>query len=267
MRPIHEHCRRSPFVRQLKVADLSAIVGLQETVTAELPVGFVRSKTESEFRTYLDGTRGIAYGIVEGNPLLAISLLRIPDENHPNVGLPFPLVPEEDWSVCACFLENTMVLPAVRGRGYHRILLRARLAHAASVKMKWICAGVHLQNVVSWTNLLARGMTITGIRFDLGYPIIGLLRSCDALALPSDSNDQVWIRAQDPSQHQAALQDGYIGVRLGSDGGVIYQRLSSNGMRPTTSLRWKASPRILDRLHLRESSLFSCQKKTEPYKL
>src|SRR5262245_27657337 len=215
------------FVKQLKVTDLSAMVAIQEAVTADLPMGFVRSKAESEFRAYLDGTRGIAYGIVEGSTLLAISLLRIPDENHPNAGLPFPLVPEEDWSVCACFLENTMVLPAVRGRGYHRVLLRARLAHAASLKMKWICAGVHLQNSASWANLLAKGMAITGIRFDLGYPMIGLLRSCDALALPSDSNDQVWIRAQDPWHHQAALQNGYIGVRPGSDGSVIYQRLFS----------------------------------------
>jgi uncharacterized protein YqjF (DUF2071 family) len=72
----------SPFVRQLTVTDLSAMVALQEAVTAKLPVGFVRSKTESEVRAYLDGTHGIAYGMVEGSALLAISLLRIPNENH-----------------------------------------------------------------------------------------------------------------------------------------------------------------------------------------
>ena len=105
----------SPFVRLLTVADLPAMVALQKAVTAKLPAGFVRSKTESEVRAYLDGTHGVAYGIVEGSALLAISLLRVPDENHPNAGLPFPLVPEEDWSLCACFLENTMVLPAARG--------------------------------------------------------------------------------------------------------------------------------------------------------
>ena len=44
------------------------------------------------------------------------------------------------------------------------------------VVMRW---GIHLQNSVSWANLLARGMAIAGIRFDLGYPIIGLLSSCD----------------------------------------------------------------------------------------
>jgi hypothetical protein len=57
----------SPFVRLLTVADLPAMVALQKAVTAKLPAGFVRSKTESEVRAYLDGTHGVAYGIVEGS--------------------------------------------------------------------------------------------------------------------------------------------------------------------------------------------------------
>jgi hypothetical protein len=253
----------SPFVRQLTLADLPAMVALREAVNAKVPAGFLRSKTESEIRAYLDGTHGVAYGIVEGSALLAVSLLRVPDENHPNAGLPFPLVPEEEWSLRACFLENTMVLPAARGRGYHRILLDARLCHAASAEMRWICAGIHLQNSLSWANLLARGMAIAGIRCDLDYPIIRLLSSCDAVALTSDSSDQVSISPQDPSQHQAALQDGYIGVRLASDGAVIYQRLSSHGVRRTKSIRLKESSRMMNRLHLRERALFICQNRNE----
>jgi GNAT superfamily N-acetyltransferase len=226
-------------VRQLTVADLTDIIELQEAVTAGLPVGFIRSKTESELLAYLDGTLGVAYGvvergIVEGAALLAMALLRIPDENHPNNGLPFPLVPAEDWPLCACFLENTMVLPAARGRGYQRTLLDARLSRAASAKMRWICAGVQLQNSVSWANLLAEGMAIAGIRFDPGYPVIGVLGSFDAL-LTSDPSDQVSVRAHDHTGHQAALQDGYIGVGLARDGAVLYQRLSSHGVRGTTS--------------------------------
>jgi hypothetical protein len=251
----------SPFVRQLAVADLPAMAALREAVSAKLPVGFIRPKTESEMRGYLDGTRGVAYGIVDGDALLAISLLRIPDEKHPNAGVPLPLVPAKDWSVWTCFLENTMVLPAARGRGYHRILLHARLAHAASAQMRWICAGVHLQNSVSWANLLCKGMAIAGIRFDLGYPIIGLLSSFDALALASDLSDQISIRLHDPYQHQAALQAGYIGVRLASDGAVIYQRLLSRGVRRATSI--KESPEILNRLRLRERALFICQKTSD----
>ena len=65
----------------------------------------------------------VAYGVVEASALLAIELLRIPDENHSNAGFSFHLVPEEDWSPYVCFLENTMVLPAARGRGFQRMPL------------------------------------------------------------------------------------------------------------------------------------------------
>jgi len=57
---------------------LTDIVELQATVTAELPVGFIRSKAESELRAYLDGTLGVAYGIAEGTALVAMSLHRRP---------------------------------------------------------------------------------------------------------------------------------------------------------------------------------------------
>lgn len=85
-------------------------------------------------------------------------------------------------------------------------------------------------------NLLAEGMVIAGIRFDPGYPVIGLLRSFGPLALRSDASDQVSVSAHEPSQHQAALHGGYIGVRL-ADGVVIYERLASHDVRCTTSER------------------------------
>lgn len=84
-----------------------------------------------------------------------------------------------------------MVRPAARGRGHQGTLLDARIAHAASAKMRWICSGVHLQNSLSWANLLAKGMVIAGIRFDYGYPVIGLLRALEAPRLVSNSSDPV----------------------------------------------------------------------------
>ncbi|MFO1351167.1 MAG: hypothetical protein U1F68_11055 [Gammaproteobacteria bacterium] len=219
----------TPLMKRLTVTDLEAIVALQEAVRAGLPLGFIRSKDASELRAYLDDTLGVAYGIAEEGALLAMALLRVPHENHPNgsTGVPFPIVPAADWPLRACILENSMVVPAARGRGYQRALLAARRAHALSVRMKWICAGVHLQNVVSWANLLASGMAIVGIRFDRGYPIVGLLGSVDGQALASSARDQVAVRMDDPSQHQAALRDGYIGVRRAAADRVIYQRAAA----------------------------------------
>jgi hypothetical protein len=212
----------SPLVRPLTVADLTDIVELQDAVTADLPVGFIRAKTEDELRAYLNGTRGVAYGIIENSHLSSVSLLRILDKKHPNQGTPFPLVPAEDGPLKACFLENTIVRPAARGRGHQRTLLDVRIAHAASAKMRWIWSGVHLQNSVSWANLLAKGMVIAGIPFDYGYPVIGLLRALGAPRLVSDSSDRMSVPANDPSRHNAVLQAGYIGVRLAPGGEVIY---------------------------------------------
>lgn len=196
-------------------------------MTAGLPPGFLFPKTEAEFRAYIDGTLGGAWGIGGGDRLLAAALLRVPGEGRPNLGPRICLVPEEDWPLHACFLQNTMVAPAARGRGHQRALLDARVAHAAAVGMRWVCAGISLENVVSWANLLARGMVIADMRSDLGHPILGLLGSSDPSALLSDAKRRTIVRAHDHAQHHAALRDGHVGVRLTRERSVIYQRLLS----------------------------------------
>ena len=212
-------------MRLLTIDDLPHIIELQRAVAAELPEGYIRPKTESDLRAYLDGPLGAAYGVVQADDLLAMSLLRIPNERNPNcASVPFPLVPRDDWPLRACFVESTMVLPGARGRGFQRALLSARLLHAASAQMRWICAGVHLGNTVSWTNLLAKGMAIVGTRSEAGYPVIGLLRGVGELALASDSSDRVSAKAHDSGVVQAVLDDGYIGVRMASDGAVVFHR-------------------------------------------
>ncbi len=219
-------------VRRLKASDLPHIVDLQAAVAAALPAtaNFIRDKSAGELRAYLDGTRGVAYGVVDGDALQAMALLRLPSAAHRNQAgdPPFPLVPATDWPFYAAFLENAMVRPAARGRGYQRALLDVRLFRAAALGMRWICAGANLSNAVSWKNMLAKGMAIAGIRRDLGFPLIGLLAALDKTALKSDPRDCVAVDAQDQARHHAALRDGYIGVRLAADGAVIYQRLTSH---------------------------------------
>lgn len=216
-----------PAVQTLTAADLGDVLALQAAVAAGLPAHFIRGKSEEDLRGYLDGTRGVAYGVVEGDALLAMALLRLPGAAHPNPpgDPPFPLVPAADWPCHAAFLENAMVLPAARGRGYQRALLDVRLFRAAVSGMRWICAGSNLRNEVSWANLLAKGMAIAGL-LDLGFPLIGLVAAVDAAALATDPADRVAVAAQDQAGHQAALRDGYVGVRLAPDGTVIYQRLA-----------------------------------------
>jgi GNAT superfamily N-acetyltransferase len=217
-----------PCTRQLTEADLPQVIELQTTVTAELPNGYVFPKTDSEVRSYLTGTLGVAYGVFEGARLVASSLLRLPSPPHPNdASMPFPIVPEDEWTLGAAGLGNTLVLPAARGRGYQRTLIDARISHAKSARMRWTFAGVHLGNSTSWSNLIAKGMAIVGIRADFGYPVIGLLRRVSGQRLAIDEADRILVDAHDTSQHEEALNDGYVGVGITSVRSVVYCRLSA----------------------------------------
>jgi hypothetical protein len=216
----------SPRVRRLTRRDLPAIVALQRAVGIGLPDGFVRTKSEPELHGYLDGTSGIACGIDDDGTLAAMSLLRVPSTATPNPSgaPPFPRVPPADWGLHTCMLEAAVVLPAARGRGYQRAMLEARRAHGQAAGMKWICAGVQLRNLVSWSNLLGGGMAIVGMRHDLGAPLLALLGSLVGRDLDTDPGDCRAVALKDAEGHRAALDGGYIGVRLASFGSVIYQR-------------------------------------------
>ncbi len=199
------------------------VQALQAVVVGTLPPGYLRPKTDAEVCRYLDGTNGVAYGVFAGPRLAAMGLLRIPTRPDAYGRLRFPLIPGDDWPLRACFLEHAMVHPDDRGRGHQRALLDARLRYAAATSMRWTCGGVRLHNVVSWRNLLRAGMVIAGIRFDLGYPVIGLLRACDGTALAAPSGDEVCVAVEDAAGHEAALRAGRVGARIAEDGTVRYR--------------------------------------------
>jgi GNAT superfamily N-acetyltransferase len=211
-------------VRQLRSADLADVLEVQRSAEGA-PADFLLPKSEGELREYLDGSRGVACGLVDEGRLVAVSLLQVPSARRPNGGgVPFPLVPAADWPLRACFLQNTIVRPEARGRGYQRALFDARLAHASLAKMKWVCAGVHLENRASWANLLAKGMVIGGIRFDPGYPIIGLARAFDPRAVRTLAEDARALDPRDGKAIEAATRAGYVGVRL-EDASLRFERL------------------------------------------
>jgi GNAT superfamily N-acetyltransferase len=220
-------CLQMPRVRRLSAADLDAVDALQRQVGADLPAGFMRSKGEHELMAYLDGTHGRAYGIVGQGAVWAMALLRIPSPLCPNPGPPFPRVPATDWPRHAALLENAMVHPRMRGRGLQRALTDVRIAYARAAGMRWVCAGVHFDNLASWRNLLANGMRITDSRERFGRPLLALLRPFDEMALPSNPGDRRWVRAQDAAGHRSALQAGYLGVGFTPDRCVVYQRLGA----------------------------------------
>jgi ribosomal protein S18 acetylase RimI-like enzyme len=212
--------------RLLGRTDLPELLALQQDATHGLPEGFFRGKDELGLRAYLDGTLGVAYGIVDGSDVLrAAALLRLPDAAHPNpdAGPRFPIVPAADWPCHAAFLENAMVHPDDRGRGHQRALLDLRIAHAAATGMRWACAASHLHNVASWSNLLARDLVIAGLIERNGQPVIGLLRAIGAARLATDFGENKMVPLRDKARHLAALGDGFVGVARRGDA-VIYRR-------------------------------------------
>jgi GNAT superfamily N-acetyltransferase len=210
-------------LRRLTISDIDRIRTLHATAGRDLPPGFIRRKTDAQMCGYLDGTDGVAYGILDGGKLVAMGLLRIPTGAPRAGGAPFPLVPPEDWPFRACFLEHTMVHPRARGRGHQRTLLEARLRYAAGTTMRWTCGGVRLLNLASWRNLLAAGMVIAGVRRDPGYAVIGLLRAVDGRPLTASPGDELAVAIGDVTGHERALADGRVGVRMATDGTVRYR--------------------------------------------
>jgi hypothetical protein len=128
---------------------------------------------------------GVAYGPFEDGKLQATALLRLPSLTRPNTQLtPFPRVPREDWALSAAFLENTIVHPRVRGRGFQHLLIDACFKHARAVRMKWVCSGVHLKNEISWANLHNAALTegCIGVRLTGDTVVYQRLRTTDAVA-------------------------------------------------------------------------------------
>jgi GNAT superfamily N-acetyltransferase len=216
--------RENPqILRQLSTPDISAIRELQREVNATLPDGFLRFKEEHELTMYLEGGMGAAFGIFENDELLAMALVRIPNAESPYHLEPMPRVPKHDWPMYAAMLENAMVAPKARGRGYQRALLDARAAYAKAAGMRWICGGARLSNIYSWRNLLAGGMIIVGLRVNGGQTLIGLLQSIENDALQSSMTNRRLVRTDDADAHLRALEAGYVGTQLISSGFVVYQ--------------------------------------------
>jgi GNAT superfamily N-acetyltransferase len=215
-------------VHRLGPQDVTDAMRLQAEISTSTPAGYVRAKSPDDLEAIFAGIRGAAHGVRdEDGALIAMGLLMTIEALPP--GAPaFPRVPLEDWPGRCAFMENTMVLPHARGRGYQRQLLDARIAEAATRGTRWLCSGVHLANQVSWSNLMAHGFAAVGMRMDFGYPVFGLLRRADG-PLAVDARDQFAIRIDDTAAaHGSALNAEYAGIRR--DGArIIYARLREPG--------------------------------------
>ncbi len=234
-------------VRRLTVDDLPQALKLQQQVSAGVPDGFLRGKTESELHDSLRGLAGAAFGAFDGNALLAMGLLRLPGLGHANGGAAFPRVTKSDWPFHAAVLEHALVAPAARGHGLQRALIRARIAAARHAGMRWLCAGAQLANAASLRNLLSQGLVIVDGRFSHEQSVLALLLPLGKPGFATQAAHQRWVLVGDASGHEKALRAGYLGVRSAIGSTVLYQRevtdvAASNSNALPTSLHCPARP-------------------------
>lgn len=249
--PQHQHqWRRHTFaVRLLSTDDIDAIEQLSHAIKVSLPHGFLREKTAHERMSYLTGQCGVAFGVFEPSPglgtehgtdeLVAMALVRIPTKEAPNPPDDVPYVAADEWQYHTAMLENAMVLPAKRGRGYQRALIESRIRFATKLGMRWVFTGVLLRNTMSLRNLLASDMVIVGTRKMNGEQVIGLVHRtwharsareasrADTLGVITGSSvidGKRVVSIDDALAHERALADGYVGARLLPSGRVLYQR-------------------------------------------
>lgn len=210
-------------VRRLHAGELAALCALQSEAAAGLPAGFLQGREAEALRAALEGQGGrTAWGVHLGEELLAAALLWVPGPEGLG-GLPFPRVPPADWPGGVAFLESAMVRPAARGRGLQRALVAQRVDHARRLGLLWACAGTHLLNPASWTNLMAEGFSLVGLRLDRGYPIAGLLLPLRQGGWAGGAGETLEVAAGDTQGHMGALALGYVGRRFGA-GRVTYVR-------------------------------------------
>lgn len=207
-------------LRRLEPGDLEALRELEAQAASGLPAGFMQPKPVAHLLAALRGESGSAWGVERQGRLLAAALLTVP---RAQAGDPaFPRIPAQDWPAACGFLSHALVLPALRGQGLQRALVRARLSHARSAGLRWICAGTHLDNLASWRNLLAQGLAIVGLREDKGHPWLGLLRPVEA---PLRAAGEAMHVPQGALQaHREALLRGYAGMQVVGDS-VMYCRV------------------------------------------
>lgn len=206
--------REFTLLRTLRRPDLAQVLRLQQAVLPTVPSGHMRLRGPEELASYLDGSAGLAFGVVEGDALVALTLLRVPGARRPSAGAPYPRVPPADWPLETAMVEGMLVHPAARGRGHQRALVVRCREAAATIGMRWLCAAVHAANLISLRNLLRVGFAATGVRQVAPGPMLALLMAADGAPLATDPDDVAHCELHDLDALQACFAQGYTGLAM-----------------------------------------------------
>jgi len=128
---------------------LKKIVELEKNIVENLPSrDLFQDDTDDLILDFL-GRRGLAYGVINEDNLIACSALYFPGEREENLGIDIGL--EEDLQTVV-HLETIMVHPDYRGNGLQKILAEILIKEAKNRGFKHVLATVSPKNTVSYTN-------------------------------------------------------------------------------------------------------------------
>ncbi len=203
------------LLRPAQARDVPALHGLHEAVRAALPdpsLFRLFGGAESFFETHC-GTRGESWVVEQGGQLLGYAALTLPladDADNYALNLGWPA----ERARRVGLLSAAMVHPRQRQQGLHRALIQQRLQRAQELGLPELLARAAPANALSRQGLLSQGLAIVW----LGEQAGGLQRHVywRRSATPVAGRVAIWLAADDGAGQQAALAQGWLGLRSGA---------------------------------------------------
>lgn len=218
--------RPGHHLRTLTTADLPALHRLHEAVRGALPdpAMFRLFGGAEKFLADHLGARGRSLGVFADGELVAYgSLTRPAPDDLDNYAVDMGWLPARAGRVA--LLSAAMVHPSHRVRGLHRVLIARRIELARELGAPELLVRAAPANAVSRRTLLSHGFAVAwlgvqregSLRHVLWRPIDAPAWTAPASAEPTIA----WTAADDLSQQQRLLQDGWLGVRMREDDGAL----------------------------------------------
>ncbi|HEV2447172.1 MAG TPA: GNAT family N-acetyltransferase [Candidatus Sulfopaludibacter sp.] len=212
--------------RQLRPADVSALVELQETVRRGLSdPGLYQCEDEAWFARIIAGS-GAGFGAFDGDVMAAYGIVTFPGAHSGNLCHDVPALEINPTQVA--HLDGSAVHPSYRGLAIQHCLSVLRIAHGTARGARHFFLTVSPDNLPSLrTHLGSGGFRALALKQKYGglWRLI-LHRDLDA-AESATAGPRETCRLDDIETHQRLLAAGYAGVRLVNRDGLwrlVYER-------------------------------------------
>ncbi|MDD9901431.1 MAG: GNAT family N-acetyltransferase [Alphaproteobacteria bacterium] len=144
-------------------ADIDAMLHLQHTVLDTLPddkKNFIVPKDRAYLEEHIDNG-SVVIGILCNGQLIAQSLLKLPNEEHPETGMTGMQLNAAPDNVS--IIQGVLVDPAYRGNGLMSVMIESCLRMAEATGREHIMARADTRNAASWAAFITEGFELDSI--------------------------------------------------------------------------------------------------------